>query len=596
MSKVQNELKNDALMPLRHSAEHVLHCVMQRMYPNLKKVMGPPIEDGFYFDSDLDYKITPEDLSNIESEMQKMIDANLPIVRKEISVEEAKKLFGDNWYKLENIKEIEARGEKVTVYITGEPESPYYDVDLCAGPHVASTGEIKAFRLLSIAGAYYKGDEKNKMLQRIYGTAFDSKEALDKYLHNIEEAKKRDHRKLGRELDLFCFSDLVGPGLPLYTPRGTIIKDELQKHIEAVCRNYGFEKVSAPSLAKIELFETSGHAAKFGEELFHVTSAANHELVLKPVQCPHHTQIYASKIRSYNDLPIRYMESDKQYRAEKAGEVGGLNRVYAITIEDGHVFCTPDQVKAEIRSLVHVVRDFYTSLGLWESHWVSLSVRDRAHPEKYIGDPESWDLAEQTLQEISDEMGLDAIRREGEAALYGPKLDFMFKDALGKEIQIPTIQLDFATPPRFKLVYIDKTGKEATPVMLHRAVLGSYERLMALLIEHFAGAFPVWLAPVQVAIIPISEKNNEYAQKVARLLKERGLRVEVNEKDEMMQAKIRDAQMQKVPYMLVLGAKEESEESVNVRLRDGKTVGMVKLEEFAQKVAQKYLTKALDLW
>ncbi len=596
MSKVQNELKNDPLMPLRHSAEHVLHCVMQRMYPNLKKVMGPPIEDGFYFDFDLDTKITPEDLPKIEAEMQKMVDANLPIIRKEVGVEEAKKLFGDNWYKLENIKEIESRGEKVTVYVTGDPQSPYYDVDLCAGPHVASTGEIKAFKLFSIAGAYYKGDEKNKMLQRIYGTAFDSKEALDEYLRNIEEAKKRDHRKLGRELDLFCFSDLVGPGLPLYTPKGTIIKEELQKHIEAVCRNYGFQKVSAPSLAKIELFETSGHAAKFGEELFHVTSAANHNLVMKPVQCPHHTQIYASKIRSYNELPIRYMESDKQYRAEKAGEVGGLNRVYAITIEDGHVFCTPEQVKDEIRSLANVIKDFYLSLGLWESHWVSLSVRDYAHPEKYIGDQQSWDLAERTLQEISDEMGLNAVRREGEAALYGPKLDFMFKDALGKEIQIPTIQLDFATPKRFKLVYIDKTGKEATPVMLHRAVLGSYERLMALLIEHFAGAFPVWLAPVQVAIIPISEKNNEYAQKVAKLLKEKSLRVEVNEKDEMMQAKIRDAQMQKVPYMLVLGAKEESEDCVNVRLRDGKTVGMVKTEEFVQKVVQKYLTKALDLW
>ena len=337
-------------------------------------------------------------------------------------------------------------------------------------------------KLLRISGVYYEGNANNEMITRIVGKAFASKEELNKYNKFVEEAKERDHRKIGQDLDLFCFSDYVGAGLPLFTPRGTIIIDELKREMERVCRKYGFEKVSCPSLADISLFETSGHAAKFNDELFRVESPKGHKFVLKPVQCPHHTQIFASKLRSYKDLPIRYMESDKQYRAELQGAVGNsLSRVYAITVEDGHVFCTRDQVKQEIINICNLIKDFYSRMGLWDNHWVSLSVRDYDHPEKYIGEKSDWDLCENLLQEISNELGLDAKRCEGEAALYGPKLDFMFKDALDREIQIPTVQLDFATPKRFGLSYIDEKGEKASPVMVHRAVLGSYERFLVLL-------------------------------------------------------------------------------------------------------------------
>ena len=370
--------------------------------------------------------------------------------------------------------------------------------------------------------------------------------------------------------------------------------EELKKEVEKICRHYGFEKVSAPALAKIELFETSGHAKKFGDELFHVTSDKKHNFVLKPVQCPHHTQLYASKTRSYKDLPIRYMESDKMYRAEKTGEVGGLSRVYAITVEDGHSFCRVDQVKNEIKNMVNIIKDLYSSIGLWDNHWVSLSVRDYDHPEKYIGESSDWDICEKMLQEISDEIKLDAQKREGEAALYGPKLDFMFKDATGREIQIPTVQIDFATPKRFGLEYINEKGEKVPPVMVHRAILGSYERFLVLLIEHFAGAFPLWLSPVQVAILPVSEKFNSYAQKIYSQLLENNIRVEISDESESLGKRIREAEKQKIPYMLVVGEKEEADNSVAVRSRkekepaDAKAMAgkqeVMKVEKFIEKV------------
>lgn len=443
---------------------------------------------------------------------------------------------------------------------------------------------MKAIKLLSSSGAYWRGNEHNKMLQRIYGISFPKASQLEEYLQKLEEAKQRDHRKLGKELDLFCFSDYVGGGLPLYTPKGTIVKEELQKEVEKICRQYGFQKVSCPSLANISLFETSGHAQKFNDELFRVNSPKGHEFVLKPVQCPHHTQIYASKLRSYKDLPIRYMESDKQYRAELQGSVGGLSRVYAITIEDGHSFCRIDQVKDEIINMCNIIRDFYTKIGLWEDHWVSLSVRDYEHPEKYIGSKEDWDLCEQMLQEISDELKLDAKRCEGEAALYGPKLDFMFKDALGREVQIPTVQVDFSTPKRFGLFYIDEKGEKQAPVMVHRAILGSYERFLALVLEQFKGAFPVWLAPVQVKVMPISDNQLDYAKSVVEKLQDEGIRVELDGRQEKIGYKIREAQLQKIPYMLILGEKEVEAKTVGVRSRKEGDIGSMKLQEFAQKI------------
>lgn len=437
-------------------------------------------------------------------------------------------------------------------------------------------------KLIRISGVYFEGNCHNEMITRIVGKCFSNQEELDKYNEFLEEAKKRDHRKIGQELDLFCFSDYVGAGLPLYTPRGTIVKDELQREIEKVCRKYGFQKVSCPALADISLFETSGHAKKFNDELFRVHSPKGHEFVLKPVQCPHHTQLFASKLRSYKDLPIRYMESDKQYRAELPGAVGNsLSRVYAITVEDGHSFCTREQVKKEVINMCNLIQDFYSRMGLWNDVWVSLSVRDTNHPEKYIGEQEDWDICEELLQEVSDELNLHAKRCEGEAALYGPKLDFMFKDALGRDIQIPTVQLDFAMPKRFGLFYIDEKGEKQTPVMVHRAVLGSYERFLVLLLEQFKGVLPVWLSPVQVNIVPVSIKyHDEYCQKLKQLLLEEDIRVEYDNSKEQMGKKIRQSNQMKNPYTLIIGDNEKNNHLVSYRKYGSEETHSMSIEEF----------------
>ena len=437
-------------------------------------------------------------------------------------------------------------------------------------------------KLLRISGVYLEGNKENEMVQRIVGKSFKNYEELQKYEKLLEDAKERDHRKIGQDLDLFCFSDYVGAGLPLFTPKGTIIIDELKKEMERICRNYGFEKVSCPSLADISLFETSGHAAKFDDELFRVSSKKGHNFVLKPVQCPHHTQLYASKLRSYRDLPIRYMESDKQYRAELKGAVGNsLSRVYAITVEDGHVFCTREQVKQEIINICNLIKDFYKSMNLWENNWVSLSVRDYNHPEKYIGEKEDWDLCENLLQEVSDELKLDAKRCEREAALYGPKLDFMFKDALDREIQIPTVQLDFATPKRFGLFYINEKGEKETPVMVHRAILGSYERFLVLLLEQFKGALPLWLSPVQVNIIPVNIKyHDEYCQKIKQLLQADNIRVNYDNSKEQMNKKIRESNRLKNPYTIIIGDKERDNNLISYKKIGEENTITISKEEF----------------
>ena len=442
-------------------------------------------------------------------------------------------------------------------------------------------------KLLKISGVYYNGDSSKEMIQRIVGKAFNNEEELKEYNDFLNEALLRDHRKIGQDLDLFCFSDYVGPGLPLYTPRGTIVKDELQKEIEHICRKYGFQKVSCPSLANISLFETSGHAKKFNDELFRVGSPKGHEFVLKPVQCPHHTQIYASKLRSYKDLPIRYMESDKQYRAELQGAVSGLSRVYAITVEDGHSFCRVDQVKQEIINMCNLIKDFYSRMGLWENNWVSLSVRDYEHPEKYIGDVKDWDLCEKLLQEISDELGLNAKRCEGEAALYGPKLDFMFKDSLGREIQIPTVQVDFATPKRFGLFYIDENGEKQTPVMVHRAVLGSYERFIVLLLEQFKGVLPIWLSPVQVNIIPINVKyHDEYCKKIYEQLLNEDIRVEYDNSDERLNKKIMNSNQMKNPINIIIGDKERDNNLISYKKYNSEETISLPIDEFIKYIKE----------
>jgi threonyl-tRNA synthetase len=585
--------RQNKMMVQRHSLAHILAAAVYEMFPDAKFGMGPAVENGFYYDFDLPRTLIPEDLEILEDKMRKIIKANYQFKMASIPADEATRDFSKakQPYKVELIKGIQKEGRKKSLRVTCYALRDF--VDLCSGPHIDSTGEInsKAFRLTKISGAYWKGDEKNKMLQRIYGVAFATEKELKNYLAMMEEAEKRDHRKLGKELDLFCFSGLVGPGLPLFTPKGTIIIDELQKHVEAVCRMHGFQKVSAPSLAKINLFEKSGHKQKFGDELFHVKSHHKQDYVLKPVQCPHHTQIYASKIRSYRDLPIRYMESNKQFRDEKPGEISGLSRVIAITVEDGHSFCRIDQVKEELKIMVRIIRDFYKALGLWGKHRVSLSVRNKKHPEKYIGDEKDWNTCEKMLREVSDEMKLDAKKQEGEAALYGPKLDFMFRDALGKEIQIPTVQLDFATPKRFELTFIDKDGKEKNPVMVHRAILGSYERFLVLLIEHFAGAFPLWLSPVQVEVIPVSDKFKKYGQEINSALLSAGIRSIIRESSESLGKRIHTAQNEKINYMLIVGEKETKSKTVAVRDREKADLGAMKVEKFLEKITREIRVK-----
>ena len=441
--------------------------------------------------------------------------------------------------------------------------------------------EYGYIKLVRVSAVYLDGDSNKEMITRVVGKYFNSKEELDSYEKLIEEAKERDHRKIGKELDLFCFSDYVGPGLPLYTPRGTIIKDELQKEIERVCKRYGFKKVSCPSLADISLFETSGHAKKFNEELFRVNSPKGHEFVLKPVQCPHHTQIYNSKLRSYKDLPIRYMESDKQYRAELQGAVAGLSRVYAITVEDGHSFCTREQVKQEVINICNLIKEFYSNMGLYDVFWVSLSVRDYNHPEKYIGNPKDWDVCENMLAEVCEELNLDAKKCEGEAALYGPKIDFMFKDALGREIQIPTVQLDFATPARFGLSYIGEGGEKQIPVMVHRAVLGSYERFIMLLLEQFKGVLPIWLSPVQVNIVPVNVKyHDEYCKKIYDLLLDEDIRVEYDDSKESMSKKIRESNVMKNPITVIIGDNERDNNLISYKKLGSEETISMELDEF----------------
>ncbi len=577
-------MEKNNLEKTRHSLSHIMALAVSNIWPEVKLGIGPSVDNGFYYDFDFgDKKITNEDLEKIENEMKKIIEKDLKFEESEINIEEAIKKEKENNqnYKVELLKDLKSEGEdKVSYYKLDNFE------DLCKGPHLKSSGQIKkdSFKIAKISGAYWRGSEDNQMLTRIYGYAFESKEKLNQYLEFLKEAEKRDHRKIGKDLDLFCFSDLIGSGLPLFTPRGTILIDELQKKIEKICKGYGFQKIRTPHLAKIKTYELSGHAKKFSEELFRVHSERDHNFVIRPVLCPHQTQVYASKIRSYRDLPIRYMESEKMYRAEKQGEVGGLNRVYGITVEDGHSFCRVDQVKDEVKSIVSIIKDFYSLFGLWGNHKVSLSVRDYSNQDKYIGEKEDWDLCENMLKEISDEMELGAQKQEGEAAVYGPKLDFIFKDALGREIQIPTVQIDFAIPKRFGLSYIDESGEKQFPVIVHRAVLGSYERFIALLIEHYMGSFPFWLSPEQIRVVSVSEKQNDACLDFKNELLSLGFRAEEDISDETVGNKIRKGIIGKVPYLIVIGEKEIKSGKISVREREnGKTIEMNK-DDFFEKI------------
>jgi threonyl-tRNA synthetase len=591
MSQIDASKHNsDQLYKIRHSAEHVLHQAMLNLYPDkFYAAMGPATDDGFYmdFESLNDFKISEEDFPKIEAEMVKIIKEKQPIVRSEITLDQAKVLFKDNPYKLEWLNSIEDRNEVISIYKTGENFT-----DLCAGPHVENTADIKAFKLLSIAGAYWHGDEKNKMLTRIYGTACESQEDLEKYLFIIEESKRRDHRIIGKNLKLFTISNLIGAGLPLLQPNGMILRQEIEEYLWDIHKNKGYQRVWTPHITKEALYVTSGHAEKFGDNIFRV-QGKEEKFFLKPMNCPHHMQIFVDNQFSYRDMPIRYFEPATVYRDEKTGELSGLTRVRAITQDDGHLFCRVSQLETEISSIISIIKEFFTTMGMLDGYWVRLSVR--GPNGKYMGSDEVWEKAEAALKNVSNRENLPYKIGIDEAAFYGPKLDFMFKDAIGREWQLSTIQCDFNLPERFDLSFINESGEKERPVVIHRAISGSLERFMGVMIEHFAGNFPVWLSPLQVKIIPITDAQHEYANKILSELKKEGIRAEIDDRPEKMQGKIRDAQLEKVPYMLIIGGREVETNAVAVRQRDGQDLGALPFSEFLAKVKEQINTKSLNL-
>lgn len=561
----------DMLKNQRHSAAHLLAMAVLQIHPNAKLGIGPVIDNGFYYDFQLDTPLTPDDLPVLEQKMLEIIQQDVSFDGREVSREEAKDSMSGQPFKIELIDDL-PENEPITLYKSGS------FTDLCRGGHVTRTGEISShFKLTSLAGAYWRGDENRPMLQRVYGVLFTTKGELDGYLTRLEEAKKRDHRKLGQELDLFTFSDLIGPGLPLFTPRGTVVREQLNAFLQSLQIPAGYERVTIPHIAKPDLYKTSGHWDKFKDDLFHVTGKNGDAFVLKPMNCPHHNQIYAAKPRSYRDLPIRYAEVTTVYRDEQTGELNGLSRVRAITQDDAHVYCTLEQVNQEVMTIYGMIRRVYTTLSM--PLRVRLSLRDPDKKENYLGDETAWNDAESRLRDCLKEMKEESFIGIGEAAFYGPKLDFMATDALGREWQVATVQLDFVQPERFKLVYTDADGAQKQPVMIHRAILGSLERFMAILIEHYAGDFPLWLAPVQVAILPVSDKVAAYASVVEEKLSEHNIRVWVDASNESIGKKIRSSELQKYPIMLIVGEKEEAGHTVSVRSRLKGDEGLMTIDE-----------------
>lgn len=571
----------DALEVLRHSTAHLMAQAIKRLYPHVKLGVGPVIENGFYYDFDLEESITPEDLPKIEKEMAKIVNENLEIVRKEVSRDEAIQIYkevGDE-YKLELIEAIPA-DETVTIYEQGE------FFDLCRGVHVPSTGKIKEFKLLSIAGAYWRGNSDNKMLQRIYGTAFFKKEELAAHLQFLEEAKERDHRKIGKELNLFTTSQKVGQGLPLWLPKGATIRRIIERYIVDKEQRLGYDHVYTPIMGSVELYKTSGHWDHYHEDMFPVMEMDNEQLVLRPMNCPHHMMVYKNAIHSYRELPIRIAELGTMHRYEMSGALSGLQRVRGMTLNDAHIFVRPDQIKDEFQRVVRLVLDVYKDFNITDYSF-RLSYRDPQDKAKYFDDDAMWEKAQSMLKEAMDDLGLDYFEAEGEAAFYGPKLDVQVRTALGKDETLSTVQLDFLLPERFDLTYVGEDGKQHRPVVVHRGVVSTMERFVAYLIEEYKGAFPTWLAPVQVEVIPVSpEIHYDYAKQIVEQLKSEGFRVELDDRDEKMGYKIREAQMQKIPYMLVVGDKEAAENAVNVRKYGEQKSETVPFADFLASIQQ----------
>jgi threonyl-tRNA synthetase len=562
-----------------HSSAHLMAEALESLYPDVKFGIGPPIENGFYYDVDLGGKpFGDDDLMAVESRMKELAKTNSAFIRRDVSKQEALEYFTrkDDPYKLELIDGL-ADGT-ITFYEQGN------FTDLCRGPHIPSTGSIKAVKLLNVAGAYWRGNEKNKMLTRIYGITFPKQKELEEHLLLLEEAKKRDHRKLGRELELFAFSEKVGMGLPLWLPKGTILRERLEQFMRRAQVKAGYDPVVTPHIGSKSLYVTSGHYEKYGKDSFQPihTPDEGEEFLLKPMNCPHHCEIYKTKPRSYRDLPIRLAEFGTVYRYEQSGELHGLTRVRGFTQDDAHIFCRPDQVKEEFIKVIDLVFHVFRALG-FEKYTAQVSLRDPENKEKYIGEDHLWDRAELEIQEAADERGLETTSVKGEAAFYGPKLDFMVRDALGRQWQLGTIQVDYQLPQRFSLEYVGSDNQKHTPVMIHRAPFGSLERFVAVLIEHCGGNFPLWLAPDQIAVLPISERFNDYAKLVYDKLKEQDIRGLLDDRDEKIGRKIRDAETQKIPYMLIVGEKEVADKRVSVRRHGQGDQGSFALDEFTER-------------
>lgn len=566
----------DGKSTMWHSSAHLMAEALEALYPGIKFGIGPAIDAGFYYDVDFgDQKFNSEDLSVLENKMLELARQKNTYVRTEVSKADALKYFEDKGdeYKLELIDELE--DGTITFYQQGN------FTDLCRGPHIPNTGTIKAAKILNIAGAFWRGDEKRKQLTRLYGITFPKQKELKEHLEMLEEAKKRDHRKLGKELDLFTFSEKVGKGLPLWLPKGAVLRERLENFMRKAQIRAGYDQVVSPHIGSKELYVTSGHYAKYGEDSFQPIHTPNEdeEFLLKPMNCPHHCEIYKAKPRSYKDLPLRYAEFGTVYRYEQSGELHGLTRVRGFTQDDAHIFCRPDQVKAEFAKVIDLVMYVLKALDFGE-FTAQVSLRDPENPEKYIGNDEDWDRAEREIQEVADEKGLNTVVELGEAAFYGPKLDFMVKDALGRSWQMGTIQVDYNLPQRFELEYTGTDNQKHRPVMIHRAPFGSMERFIGILIENTAGNFPLWLAPEQIAILPISEKYHDYAQEVFRTLQEHDIRGAIDERDEKIGKKIRDAEVKKIPYMLIVGEKEAADGTLAIRQHGKGDLGSKSLTDF----------------
>jgi threonyl-tRNA synthetase len=591
---MQSSLENK-----RHSLAHVLAGAVTKLYPRALFTIGPAVENGFYYDIDFGNNAPKEeDFENIQNEMKKVVKSwssqEKSFVQQKVTESEAKEIFKNNPYKLELIQGIVDRGEEITLYVSGKG-TEYEFIDLCRGGHVENTSEIsdQSFMLDKIAGAYWRGDEKNKMLVRIYGLAFDTKEELELFVRSREEAKKRDHRKLGKELKLFTISDLVGSGLPLFQPKGTILRQELEKFLWSLHKGKGYQRVWTPHLAKAQLYEVSGHGQHYLDDMFSVHGGTSKEdFYLKPMNCPHHYQIFLDNQFSYRDMPIKYFEPATIYRDEKTGQLSGLARVRAITQDDGHLFCRASQVKEEVDIIVDIIKQFYTTMNMIDGYWVRLSTRGD-DKTGYLGSDEIWNTAESALKEICDSNNLPYKEGKNEAAFYGPKLDFMFKDAIGREWQLATVQLDFNAPERFDLSFVNEKGENERPVVIHRAISGSIERFLGVAIEHFAGAFPLWLSPVQLKVIPIGERQLDFAHDLFKKISQTDIRVEIDQSSEGLGKKVRSAKVEKTPYILVVGDKEMESNTFSLEGRvDEKVIGL-SLDEVVKFLEEKIKSKAL---